>query len=73
MSHQTGAESRRLSFQMRELTKKFRQAKAVQAMLRHVPTFHAVSELAINMVRAVKYIHYLESAVEGGHNKIQSI
>jgi hypothetical protein len=45
MSHQTGAGSLTLSFQMIELMKKFRQARAVQTILRQIPIFQADIEL----------------------------
>lgn len=41
MSHQTGAGLLKLLFQTTELMKKFRQARPVQAILRHVPVFQA--------------------------------
>jgi hypothetical protein len=45
MSHQTGAGLLRLSFQITELMNRLRTHRPVQAILRHVPTFQADSEL----------------------------
>lgn len=41
MSHHTGAQFTTLPFQMIELMKKLREAKAVHIVKRHVPVFHA--------------------------------
>lgn len=47
MSHQTGAGLRTLSFQTTELMKRFRQAKPVYTMFRHVPIFQADAKLEL--------------------------
>jgi len=44
ISHQTGAELLILSFQTMELMKNVRQARPVQAILRHIPVFQAETE-----------------------------
>lgn len=70
MSHHTGAQFTTLPFQMIELMKKLREAKAVHVVKRHVPVFHAVFYISLFVTlhlgnKRVPATHLLDARVKG--------